>query len=38
MKHITTEIKKNHQLWITLNNPEKLNAISPEMIAALTDT
>ena len=38
MKHIITEIKKNHQLWITLNNPEKLNAISPEMIISLTET
>lgn len=38
MKHLTSEVKKNHQLWITLNNPEKLNAISPEMIISLTET
>ncbi len=37
MKHIISEVKKNHQLWITLNHPDKLNAISPEMITSLTE-
>lgn len=38
LPHLLTEIKSNHQLWITLNNPEKLNAISYEMIDSLTAT
>src|SRR5437868_4100553 len=27
--------KKNHQLWITLNNPEQSNAITTEMVESL---
>lgn len=36
LPHLSTEIKNQNQLWITLNNPEKLNAISYEMIDSLT--
>lgn len=34
--HLTTEVKHNHQLWITLNDPSTLNAISLEMVHSLT--
>lgn len=30
--------KKNHQLWITLNNPEQSNAITTDMIEVLCST
>lgn len=36
LPHLTTEFKNQNQLWITLNNPEKMNAISYEMIDSLT--
>lgn len=38
LPHLTSEIKDQNQLWITLNNPEKLNAISYEMIDSLVAT
>lgn len=38
LAHLSTEIKNQNQLWITLNNPEKMNAISYEMIDSLTAT
>lgn len=34
--HLLLQIKNKHQLWITLNNPEQMNAISNEMIDSLT--
>ncbi len=34
-KHLHIEVKNNHQLWITLNNPEQSNAISLEMTSSL---
>ena len=30
-------IKKNHQLWLTLNNPDQMNAISSNMIDSLIE-
>lgn len=38
LPHLISEIKNQNQLWITLNNPEKLNAISYEMIDSLVAT
>ena len=38
LPHLTSEIKNQNQLWITLNHPEKMNAISYEMIDSLTST
>lgn len=38
LPHLNAEIKNNHILWITLNQPEKLNAISYEMIHSLVTT
>lgn len=38
LPHLMSEIKNQNQLWITLNNPEKLNAISYEMIDSLVAT
>jgi len=38
LAHLSTEIKNQNQLWITLNNPEKLNAITYEMIDSLVAT
>lgn len=38
LAHLSSEIKNQNQLWITLNNPEKLNAISYEMIDSLVTT
>ena len=38
LPHLTSEIKNQNQLWITLNQPEKMNAISYEMIDSLTST
>lgn len=29
-------VKNSHQLWVTLNNPEQMNAITTEMINSLT--
>ncbi|MFN3455346.1 MAG: enoyl-CoA hydratase-related protein [Pseudobdellovibrio sp.] len=34
--HLKTEIKNKNQLWIYLDQPDKLNAISTEMIESLT--
>lgn len=34
--HLEIEIKNTHQLWITLNNPEQMNAITTAMIESLT--
>lgn len=33
--HLKTEVRQSHQLWITLDHPEKMNAISMEMISSL---
>lgn len=33
--HLLIEKKTNHQLWLTLNNPEQSNAITDEMITSL---
>lgn len=30
-------VKKNHQLWVTLNNPDQMNAITTPMIDSLTE-
>ncbi|AZZ37156.1 3-hxdroxyacyl-CoA dehydrogenase [Bdellovibrio sp. qaytius] len=38
LPHLNAEIKNQNQLWITLNHPEKMNAISYEMIDSLTAT
>ena len=38
LPHLNSEIKNQNQLWITLNHPEKMNAISYEMIDSLTST
>lgn len=38
LPHLITEIKNQNQLWITLDHPEKMNAISYEMIDSLTTT
>ena len=29
-------VKKTHQLWVTLNNPDQMNAITTNMIESLT--
>jgi len=36
LPHLMTEIKFKHQLWITLNSTENMNAISYDMIDSLT--
>jgi enoyl-CoA hydratase/carnithine racemase len=33
--HLTLKIINTHQLWITLNNPDQMNAITEEMITSL---
>lgn len=38
LPHLASEIRNGNQLWITLDNPEKLNAITYEMIDSLTAT
>lgn len=38
LPHLSSEMKEQNQLWITLNNPEKMNAISYEMIDSLVAT
>jgi enoyl-CoA hydratase/carnithine racemase len=35
-KHLKVELKKTHQLWVTLDNPTQSNAITNEMIDSLT--
>jgi 2-(1,2-epoxy-1,2-dihydrophenyl)acetyl-CoA isomerase len=34
-EHIKLEVKNTHQLWVTLNNPEQMNAITIPMINSL---
>lgn len=34
--HLKVQVKRAHQLWLTLNNPEQMNAITTEMIDSLT--
>lgn len=34
--HLEVQVKHNHQLWIRLNNPEQMNAITIPMIESLT--
>ena len=34
-EHLKLEIKNKHQLWITLNNPEQMNAITLSMVDSL---
>lgn len=34
--HLNVEIKNNHELWLELNNPDQMNAITYEMINSLT--
>lgn len=34
--HLDVQVKKTHQLWVTLNNPDQMNAITLEMIDSLT--
>lgn len=36
-KDLLVEIKNNHELWITLNNPEQMNAITTDMINSLVE-
>lgn len=36
LPHLNTEVKFQNQLWITLDSPENMNAISYEMIDSLT--
>ena len=33
--HLLLEIKKSHQLWLTLDNPEQMNAITLLMVESL---
>lgn len=33
--HLELAVKKTHQLWITLNNPDQMNAITTPMIESL---
>lgn len=35
MKNIITEIKQKNQYWITLNDPEKMNALGDQLIDSL---
>jgi 2-(1,2-epoxy-1,2-dihydrophenyl)acetyl-CoA isomerase len=35
--HLEVAIKNNHQLWVTLNNPDQMNAITTEMIGSLIE-
>jgi 2-(1,2-epoxy-1,2-dihydrophenyl)acetyl-CoA isomerase len=35
--HIEVSIKNTHQLWVSLNNPDQMNAITTEMIESLTE-
>ena len=34
--HLEVRVKNSHQLWVTLNNPDQMNAITNEMIDSLT--
>ena len=33
---LLVEVKNSHQLWVTLNNPDQMNAITTNMIESLT--
>ncbi|MGZ3789493.1 MAG: enoyl-CoA hydratase-related protein [Bacteriovorax sp.] len=33
--HLSVAVKKSHQLWVTLNNPEQMNAITVPMVDSL---
>lgn len=33
--HLEVAVKKTHQLWVTLNNPDQMNAITTPMIESL---
>ena len=35
-EHLEVFVKRNHQLWIVLNNPDQMNAITLPMIDSLT--
>ena len=35
-EHLKIEIKNHYQLWITLNNPDQMNAITLSMVDSLT--
>ena len=35
-QHLKVEVRKSHQLWITLDNPDQMNAITTPMIESLT--
>ena len=35
--HLEVSVKNTHQLWLTLNNPEQMNAITDDMINSLTE-
>jgi 2-(1,2-epoxy-1,2-dihydrophenyl)acetyl-CoA isomerase len=35
--HLEVAVKNTHQLWVTLNNPDQMNAITTEMINSLTE-
>ncbi len=35
--HLEVSLKSNHQLWISLNNPDQMNAITTEMIDSLVE-
>lgn len=34
--HLEVVVKNTHQLWVTLNNPDQMNAITDDMINSLT--
>lgn len=34
--HLKVSVKKSHELWVTLNNPEQMNAITLPMVDSLT--
>lgn len=34
--HLIVTVKNKHQLWVSLNNPDQMNAITTEMIDSLT--
>jgi enoyl-CoA hydratase/carnithine racemase len=35
--HLEVNVKNKHQLWVTLNNPDQMNAITTEMVNSLTE-
>ena len=36
-EHLSLMVKKTHQLWVSLNNPDQMNAITTGMINSLVD-